>query len=323
MESQNREILPIRPRIIFMGTPYFAVASLKAAVEHGHNLLATVTQPDRPRGRGRKMSPSPVKRVAAQYGLEVLQPERVSDPEFCEVILGMAPDILIVVAFGQILNKGLLEIPRWGALNIHASLLPKYRGAAPIHWAILNDEAKTGLTAMRMDEGLDTGPILLQDEVPIGRDETSGELHDRLSVLSGDFLIRTLEGVAKNRLRERIQDHARATYAVKIDRRMSLVRWNQPAEVISALIRALDPWPGAFTTLNGREIKLFSSRIARQERPCLVPGRVAGYSEAALQVETAKGVLLIRELQISGKKRLAAGDFLKGFPLEIGTVLGS
>ncbi len=321
MDNKDRQFFPARPKIIFMGTPDFSVPSLKALIHHGHHVQAVITQPDRPKGRGRKLVPSPVKQLAAQNRLEVLQPEKASDDQFCDLISGKAPDILIVVAFGQILKKNLLEIPRWGALNLHASLLPKYRGAAPIHWAILNNESKTGLTAMRMDEGLDTGPILLQEEVPIGADETAGELHDRLAALSGEFLIKTLEALEKNLLTEKTQDQTIASFAPKIDRNMSLVNWNQPAQVVSALIRALDPWPGAFTTLKGKEIKLFSSRVIYENRLNTKPGRVLGYAEGSLEVETAKGVVQIRGLQIPGKKRLTASEFLRGFSLNKGTIL--
>jgi methionyl-tRNA formyltransferase len=322
MENPHRDKFPVRPRLIFLGTPDFAVPPLKALVEHGHNLLAVVTQPDRPKGRGKKVVPSPVKRVAMDYGLEVMQPEKASAQEFCEEIRGKGPDLLVVVAFGQILKKDLLEIPRWCVLNIHASLLPKYRGAAPIHWAIINNETESGLTAMRMDEGLDSGPVLLQEEVPILPDETAGQLYDRLARLSGEFLIKTIKCMAEGRLMGTPQDQAEATYAPKVDRSMSFVKWDQPARAISALIRALDPWPGAFTTLSGKEIKLFSPGISDEKRLDVVPGRVAGHSEGALEVETGKGVLQISELQIPGKKRLAASDFLRGFPLNKGTILG-
>jgi methionyl-tRNA formyltransferase len=323
MENSNNGEFPDRPEIIFMGTPDFAVPSLKALVKDGHKVVSVVTQPDRPKGRGRKLFLSPVKRVAQEYGIKILQPEKASDNQFCDTIRGLKPDLLIVVAFGQILKSNLLTIPRWGALNIHASLLPKYRGAAPIHWAILNNETKTGLTAMRMDEGLDTGPVLFQEELSIIEDETAGSLHDRLAGLSGAFIIKTLKGLAENRLKEMHQDPNEATYATKIDRGMSLIKWDRSADAISGLIRALDPWPGAFTTLKGKEIKLFSSRVTDKEARDEVPGRVAGQSENSLLVETGKGVLEIRELQIPGKKRLPAGDFLRGFALERGTMLGS
>jgi methionyl-tRNA formyltransferase len=321
MESPPRKKFPPSPKIIYMGTPDFAVPALKALVESGYDVLAAVTQPDRPKGRGKKIVFSPVKQVATDYGIKVLQPERVSASQFLDMIRDMAPDLIIVVAFGQILRRALLDVPTFGIVNIHASLLPKYRGAAPIQWAILNNEVKTGLTAMRMEEGLDSGPIFLQEEVPILPDETTGQLHDRLAMLTGDFLIRTLEGLAEDRLMERAQDHAVATHAPKIDRAMSLVRWDQPAESVSALVRALDPWPGAFTMLNGKEIKLFSSHVTDKERIGL-PGRITGQGEHTLEVETGKGRVQIRELQLPGKKRLPAVDFLRGFPLDKGTVLG-
>jgi len=305
-----------------MGTPDFAVPSLRALVEHGYDILAVVTQPDRPRGRGRKMLPSPVKRAAMELGLEILQPQLVSTPEFCKEIRLKSPDLLVVVAFGQILKKDFLDIPRWGPLNIHASLLPKYRGAAPIHWAVLNNEVKTGLTAMRMEVGLDSGPILLQEEVHILSDETSGQLHDRLAQISGKFLIRTLKGLAENRLKEKPQNENRATYASKIDRDMSEIKWDQSAKTISAFIRAFDPWPGAFTRLGNKHIKLFSSRVINETCVDGIPGSVTGCSKGALEVETGKGVVQIRELQAPGKKRLAAIDFLRGFPIDKNTLLG-
>lgn len=322
VEPKPRSEFPARPRIIFVGTPNFAVPSLKALVNHGLYVEAVVTQPDRPRGRGRQVIASPVKQAATEYGIEVLQPERASDTRFCEVIRSKNPDLLVVVAFGQILKGRLLKIPPLGALNIHASLLPKYRGAAPIHWAILNNEATTGLTAMRMDEGMDTGPVLLQEEVPILANETAGHLHDRLALLSGVFLIRTIDGLIENRLEERPQDEIDATYTGKLDRKMSMVRWHQPAGVLSGLIRALDPWPGAFTTYQGKEIKLFSSQVVDGEGPEGVPGRVLGHSEGSLVVETGKGIIKVGELQIAGKKRLAATDFLRGFHLDKGVTLG-
>jgi methionyl-tRNA formyltransferase len=295
---------------------------LKALIEKDHHVLAVVTQPDRPKGRGRSMASSPVKRMARECHIEVLQPEKTSDPFFCEEVRAKNPALLIVVAFGQILRKNLLDIPAWGALNIHASLLPKYRGAAPIHWAILDNAERTGLTAMRMDEGLDTGPILFQEEIPILADDTAGVLHDRLARLSGEFLIKTLEGMAENRFKERPQNQREATYAPKIGREMSVIRWDAPARTVAALIRALDPWPGAHTTVRGKEIKVFSARVAEVEAKDAMPGRVVGQEGGAIFVKAAEGVVEIKEMQRQGKKRLAAGDFLRGFPLGKGAILG-
>ena len=309
-------------KIIFMGTPEFAVPSLKALIESKYNVIAVITQPDRPKGRGRKLFASPVKQIALDYGIEVLQPERVSTPEFCSEIHRRGPDLVIVTAFGQILKKEFLDIPQWGVINIHASLLPKYRGAAPIHCAILNDEDKTGLTAMKMDTGLDTGPILLQEELSIAPDETAGQLHDRLADLSGRFMIQCMNALEDDRLVETPQDEKSATYASKIDKQMSRVNWDQSAEQISAFIRALDPWPGAFTTCKNKKIKLFSSQVKDEDSDGGgIPGRVKGVTEGSLKVEAGRGIVQIRELQAPGKKRLPAEDFLRGFPIKEKTVL--
>jgi len=305
-----------------MGTPDFAVPPLAALLEKGHQVLGVVTQPDRPKGRGRKPLPTPIKEVAAERGIPVHQPERASDPAFCDMLRKKDPHIFVVVAFGQILRKNLLEVPRWGALNIHASLLPKYRGAAPIQWAIVEDEPETGLTAMRMDEGMDTGPMLLQERVPIGPEETAGELHDRLSALSGPFLLQTLEGLIQGRLVEQAQDPGKATYAHKIQRPMGRVEWEQPAGLVSARIRAMDPWPGAFTTHGATEIKLFHSRVTAGKGGSKAPGTVLGHDESGLCVAAGEDAVVIGQLQVAGRRRLPAGEVLKGYPLAIGAVLG-
>ena len=317
---------PADPEIVFMGTPDYAVPSLKKLVECGYAVRAVVTQPDRPRGRGRRPAPPPVKVEAQRLGLPVFQPQKASAMDFCRSIQELGPDVLVVVAFGQILKKGLLDIPGWGVLNIHASLLPRYRGAAPIQWAVINDERETGLTAMRMDQGLDTGPILLQKAVPIGPEETAGELHDRLSRLSGDVLVQALEGLKEHRLVEMPQDNALATHAPKIDRGMAVVPWTRTARSIAALIRGLDPWPGAVSFVGKKEVKLFSAVVAAAPDSNIdkrgVPGRVAGCTGGGLLVETGEGIVRIRELQAPGRRRLPASEFLRGFPIEQGTVLG-
>ena len=322
MTGLSKDRFPTHPKLIFMGTPEFALPTLKALIHHGHEILAVVTQPDRPKGRGRKMVAPPVKELAFDHTLEVLQPQRASDEYFCELIKGKEPDLIIVVAFGQILKKGFLSVPRWGVINIHASLLPKYRGAAPIQWAILNNESQTGLTVMHMDERMDTGPILFQEEVPILQDETTGQLHDRLALKAGDLIIKALNQMAGNPIKESPQDHSMATYAPKIEKSTFLIDWKQHANRISALIRALDPRPGAYTTIQGKEVKLFSSRVVDEDRLDVVPGKVLRDGEGCLCVETGKGVIEIREVQYSGKKRLTAPDFLRGFSLSEGTILG-
>lgn len=319
--NPSRERLPARPRILFMGTPEFAVLTLDALVRHGHEVVGVVTQPDRPKGRGKRPASSPVKDFALGKGLEVLQPENASDPLFCNQVQEKRTDLIIVVAFGQILRRNLLEIPPWGVINIHASLLPAYRGAAPIAWAILQNEPKTGLTVMRMDEGLDTGPILFQEEIPIEKEETGGQLHDRMARMSGDLMIRALSQLAEHPIREMAQDHARATYAPKIGREIRLVDWRESAAKVSARIRALDPKPGAVTLFHGSEIKMFSAIVSDTERPDAVPGRVVE-SGKRLVVETKEGAVEIREVQMAAKKRMPAVDFLRGFSLPEGTVLG-
>lgn len=319
--SVQRERLPEHPGIVFMGTPEFAVPTLKALVEHGHRVFTVVTQPDRPKGRGKKASPSPVKIYGLEKKLEVLQPEKVSDPAFCDTIREKRPDLIVVVAFGQILRKRLLEIPSWGVLNIHASLLPAYRGAAPITWAIINEEPKTGLTVMHMDEGLDTGPILFQEEVPIGEDETGGALQDRLSQMAGELLVRSLSRMAAEDVRVRPQDSSLTTYAPKIEREMCLIAWRESGRKISARIRALDPRPGAFTTLQGKEIRFFSPKAVAGGDDGSVPGQVLRAGKG-LVVAAGEGAVEIGEVQLAGKKRMVAADFLRGFSISEGTMLG-
>ncbi len=318
----SQKAIPAKPKLIFMGTPLFALPTLKALIDHGHDLRAVVTQPDRPKGRGRILTPPPVKQMASARGIEVLQPENASDPLFCDRLKERKPDLIIVIAFGQILRPRLLRLPEWGVVNIHASLLPKYRGAAPIQWVILNDEPKTGLTLMRMDEGLDTGPILLQNEVSILSDETAGQLHDRLADLAGEMIIEALSALAAGAIQEQPQDSASATYAPKIEGSNCVIDWRQPAGKVSARIRALDPRPGATTRLGERQIKLFASRVIVDERLDVVPGRVVKDGCGAFLVETGRGIIEAREVQVPGKKRLTASDFLKGVSIPEGMILG-
>lgn len=316
------EPFPGLPRLIFMGTPDFAVPTLKALIDHGHRILAAVTQPDRPKGRGKRLAAPPVKELALKHRLELLQPEKAAEESFCAQISAKAPDLIIVVAFGQILRKRLLDIPRWGVINIHGSLLPALRGAAPIQWAILNDESKTGLTVMQMDEGMDTGPILFQEEVPVLKDETAGQLHDRLAVMAGDLMVRSLKRMSGTILRPTPQNHSRATYAPKIGRELSLVNWKEEAVKVSARIRGMDPRPGAYTLWEGQEIKLFASTVVERDRTDGSPGQVLGLREEYLVIATGRGAVGIRALQYPGKKRLPAREFLRGLPIPEGTVLG-
>jgi methionyl-tRNA formyltransferase len=281
-----------------------------------------VTQPDRPKGRGKKPAASPVKVLAQEKGIEVLQPEKASEEGFCELIERREPDLILVVAFGQILKKRLLDIPKWGVINVHASLLPKYRGAAPIQRAILNNETETGLTVMLMDEGLDTGPVLFQEKVAILDNETAGHLLDRLAERAGDLMVRSLKHMAQDPVTKKPQDHTGATYAPKLEKALARIDWNQTAARISALIRALDPKPGAYTFFKGHEIKFFSSRVVDGTRKDGIPGRVSGHSKGELIIETGEGSVGIGEIQYPGKKRLPTDAFLRGYSLPEGVRLG-
>jgi methionyl-tRNA formyltransferase len=313
--------LPENPGIIFMGTPEFAVHSLNSLIEAGLDIRAVVTQPDRPRGRGRNITASPVKKAALEHSMKVMQPEKISESGFLAELKDLDPDLIIVVAFGQILKKSLLEMPRWGVINIHASLLPKYRGAAPIQRVILNNETSTGLTIMKMDEGLDTGPILYQKEISSLKDETSGQLHDRLAEKSGHFLMEFLKNMMRGQIGERQQDPLLATYAEKIDKEMCRINWSRDAMEVSALIRGLDPAPGAQTTMGDANIKLFSSTVLEDGNP-ETAGRVLGIADGLLKIGTGNGIIGVKELQYPGKKRLTVKEFLMGHQLPEGTIFG-
>jgi len=318
----KKEQVPLHPKIIFMGTPDFAVPTLQALVENGYDILAVITQPDRRKGRGQKVSFSPVKEASIKYNLEVLQPARVSEPGTCERIRHKKPDLLVVVAFGQLLKRELLAIPSFGAINIHASLLPKYRGPAPIHWAILNNEKKTGLTAMLMDEGLDTGHMILQEELRINPEETCGQLHDKLANMSADFIVKTLNHISLNQFDAIPQDECQSTYAPKIDKNNAQINWHQPAHTIATLSRALDSWPGAFTTLGNKKIKLFSPLVIDNEDKETTPGKIRCLIDGSFIIETGQGLIIFKEIQIAGKKRLSVRNFLHGFSVDEGTLLG-
>jgi methionyl-tRNA formyltransferase len=322
MTEITAEPFPAHPRLIFMGTPDFAVPTLNALIAHGHNVLAVVTQPDRPKGRGKRLTAPPVKKLALEHRIEVLQPEKASEDLFCAQIREKEPDLIVVVAFGQILRKKLLDIPRWGVINVHGSLLPSLRGAAPIQWAILNDESKTGLTVMLMDEGMDTGPILFQEEVPVLKDETVGQLHDRLAVMAGDLMAESLKRMSGHIVKATPQDHTRATYAPKIRKELSLVDWKEEAGKVSARIRGMDPKPGAYTLWQGDEIKVFASTVIDRNREEGAPGQILGLREECLVIGTGRGTVGVRELQYPGKNRLSASEFLRGFSIPEWAVLG-
>jgi len=304
-------------RIIFMGTPEFAVPSLEGLIQRGHKLVYVVTQPDRPKGRGRKLKPPPVKEVALAHGIPVLQPKDLSEKGFLDILRQEEVELIVVVAYGQILTAEILQIPTFGAINVHPSLLPKYRGAAPIQWTIMNDEPVTGVTIIKMNEKMDAGPILLQKEVPVLPDETAGSLHDRLAQLGAELLLEAIDKISDGSIKEIPQDDSKATYAPKIDKSFSKIDWNSSAKDISAKIRALDPWPGAVSTVKDKELKLFSSSVVDFSHKG-TPGSIYAIEQEGVIIETAEGLVLVREFQAPGRKRLKAKEFLKGFPLKKG-----
>jgi len=310
-----------KPTILFMGTPDFAVPALRGLVHGGWPVLAVVTQPDRPQGRGRSPASPPVKRLAEELGLPVFQPEKVREPDFLNTFRILAPDIVAVAAFGQILPREIVRGPRMGCINIHPSLLPKYRGAAPIQRSLIGGEKNTGVTIMRMDEGVDTGDILLQQETPIGPEETFGELQDRLAKLGSELLIMALAMLQTGTLLPRPQDHRLASPAPRIGREEARIRWDRDCREIVSLIRGLSPVPGAFTMIAGKQLKVFAA-TAEPSPVSETPGTVSGEPAGTLRVAAGNGYLLLKEVQLEGKKRMSVADFLRGCSVLPGQILG-
>ena len=303
-----------------MGTPAFAVPSLQAHHESRHNVVLVVTQPDRPRGRGRKIMPSPIKESAIRYGYELSQPESVKPETFRDVIAGFEPDLLVVVAFGQVLPGHLLELPPFKAINVHASLLPKYRGPAPIQWAIINGEKETGVTTMMMDEGLDTGDILLQQAIPISPEDTAITLHDKLAREGACLLLETLEKLATGKLIPSAQDPTRASYVPILKKKDGHINWDLSAKDIANFIRGLNPWPGAFTFCGDTRLKIYKSKPLDKETHA-APGPVLMSCPDEILVATGKGALLLPELQGASGKCLLTKEYLCGCSMEAGMVL--
>ncbi len=305
-----------------MGTPDFAVPSLKALVGAGHDVAAVVTQPDRPRGRGRKKTPPPVKLVARDFKLPVFQPDMIKDKDFIDLLKGFSPDVIIVVAFGRFLPPEILYLPRYGCVNVHASLLPKYRGAAPIHWAVINGEKKTGVTTMFIDEGMDTGDMILWETIPISEEDTVGAVHDRLALLGAQALVETLKLIGEGKA-PRIPQKGDPTYAPALKAKDELILWRRPARDIYNQIRGLNPWPGARTTIAGKVLKVWSSVAMDEDGDGRRPGQVVSCCRDGITVATGGGKLVITKLQLQGAKKLDAAEFLRGTPIPVGTIMGS
>lgn len=307
--------------ILFMGTPDFALEAIKVLDESKHNVLGAVTQPDKPKGRGHKMVAPPVKEYALEHDIPVYQPNTLKNGELKEVLDELKPDIIVVAAYGKILPNYVIDYPKYGCINIHASLLPKYRGAAPIQYSVLNGDKKTGVTIMQMDYGLDTGDMIMVKETEIGEYETSGELFDRLAVLGGEALIEVLDVIEQGKV-ERVKQGDDFTYASMISKDMAKIDWNKSVNEISNLVRGMNPWPLAFTSYKGEVMKIIEARIADNNSDGQ-NGEVLGYQKGTgLLVKCGEGILTVTKVQFTGGKKLPIDDYLRGHEIETGTILG-
>lgn len=312
-------------KVVYMGTPDFAVPPLEALAEAGYEVAAVVTQPDKPKGRGKTLLPTPVKETALKHGIPVWQPAKVREPEFMEKLEALKPDVIIVAAFGQIIPEKILSLPEYGCLNIHASLLPKYRGAAPIQYAVIDGEKESGVTLMKMGTGLDTGDMIARAVVPLSEEETGGSLFDKLAGAGAELLIKTLPSVFDGTaVYEKQPEESPTPYAAMITKQMGLLDFSRSAVELERLVRGLNPWPSAYTFLNGKTLKVWKAavrggeNIAGQEP---APGTVTTVDREGIHVACGKGRLVLREVQLEGKKRMDAAAFLRGFQVEPGTKL--
>lgn len=307
-------------RIIFMGTPDFSVGTLEALIEAGHEVVLAVTQPDKQKGRGKAMQFPPVKECALAHGIPVFQPKRVREPECIEELRKYNADVMVVIAFGQILPKEILEMPKYGCVNVHASLLPKYRGAAPIQWAVIDGEKVSGVTTMQMDEGLDTGDMILKTEIVLDEKETGGSLHDKLADAGAKLCVETLKVIEEGTATFTKQGDSPTAYAKMLDKKLGQIDWNRSAAEIERLIRGLNPWPSAYTNWNDKVMKIWEAEV--EERSSDAPaGTVVRVTKEAFYVQTGEGQLKVLALQIPGKKRMEADAFLRGYQVEEGTLL--
>ena len=309
-------------KVIFMGTPEFSVGTLKALIEAGHEVVLAVTQPDKPKGRGGRMQYPPVKEMALESGIPVFQPKKIRAPECVEELRKYEADIMVVIAFGQILPKEILEMTPYGCVNVHASLLPKYRGAAPIQWAVINGEKVTGVTTMQMDEGLDTGDMLLKEEVILDEEETGGSLHDKLAEAGARLCVRTLKALEDGSAVREKQGESPTEYARMLTKELGSIDWTQDALSIERLVRGLNPWPSAYTDWNGKVMKIWEAKVMEGETG-KAPGTIVKIEKDGFLVQAGAGLLKILELQIPGKKRMKADAFLRGYQVEEGSMLAS
>lgn len=308
-------------KAVFMGTPDFAVGTLEELIYSRHEVAAVVTQPDKPKGRGKAMQFPPVKEVAVRENIPVYQPRRVRDPEFIKILKEIDPDVIVVVAFGQIIPQEIIDLPKYGCINVHGSILPKYRGAAPIQWAVIDGEKESGVTTMQMDAGLDTGDMLLKTIIPLEKEETGGSLFEKLSTAGAKLLIETLEKLEEGSIVPEKQGESPTPYAKMLTKEMGDLDWKKDAVLLEQLIRGLNPWPSAYTHLNGKTLKIWSAEVEERETK-EKPGTVVEVNKKELKVQTGKGILSLKEVQIEGKKRMEIDAFLRGNTVKEGIVLG-
>lgn len=311
-------------KVVYMGTPDFAVDTLQAIVDAGHEVALVVTQPDKAKGRGKKLCYTPVKEKAMECHLEVAQPEKVREESFVERLQMIAPDVIVVVAFGQILPESILNIPKYGCINVHASLLPAYRGAAPIQWAVIDGLAETGVTTMYMEKGLDTGDIICQSRIPLAADETGGSLFDKLAKEGASLLVRTLKMLEDGTATRTKQDDSRSSYAKMLSKDMGCLDFSKDAVILERLIRGLNPWPSAYTAIQGKTLKIYIAEVVAEEE-CTTgaaPGTVIAVDKKSFTVRCGNGALRIYNLQLEGKKRMDTSAFLLGYKVENGMQLG-
>ena len=309
-------------QLVFMGTPDFASASLEALLKSDDSVVGIVTQPDRPKGRGQILTPSPVKLLAQREQIPLLQPLKMKDPEFLQALASWKPDLIAVAAFGRILPAAILSLPPRGCINVHGSLLPKYRGAGPIQWAIINGETETGITTMLMDEGMDTGAMLLQESIPIAADDTAGTLSPRLAELGGRLLVETIARLKAGTLLPQQQDSSQATLAPLLKKEDGAIDWSLSAAALANRIRGLSPWPGAYTTVVGGDSWTLWRALALPEPATKPPGVIVAVTREAIHVATGEGILAVMELQPANSRRMAVSQYLSGHPVKVGLRLG-
>ncbi|MDB8792869.1 methionyl-tRNA formyltransferase [Romboutsia sp. 1001216sp1] len=308
-------------RIVFMGTPEIALGCLQKIIDEKHEVIGVVTQPDKPQNRGKKLGMPPVKELALKYDIPVYQPLKARDEEFVNVLKELNPDVIVVVAYGQILPKSILDIPKFGCINVHVSLLPKYRGAAPINWVIINGEEKTGVTTMYMDEGLDTGDMILQKEFALDNEITAGELHDKMMVVGAETLKETLDLIEKGCAPRTKQNHDEFSYAPMMDKSLGNIDFNKSAKDIHNLVRGVNPWPSAYTTYDGKTMKVWKTKVLNEESQ-KAPGTILSVDKDGIKVSTLDKVILLEEIQMPGKKRVLVSEYIKGNSIDTSKILG-